>query len=116
MAKQRSYSKRGDIKGHIICICKTPYANSPFEKSNIGTNKQLKKLRTAKKYTSKLYPHSYKVEKGSKLTIGTDINDCSCSLSSGKARTSQHRVNRKDPSYIRTRKLKNINSVNFRFT
>jgi hypothetical protein len=115
MAKRVSYSKRGDTKGHIACNCKTAYASSPFERANIGTNKQLKKSKY-KGDESKLYPHSYKVEKGSKLTIGTMLNECKCSLFSGKARTSQHRTNRKDPSYVRSRTLKNIDGLTVWFT
>ena len=115
MPKKRSYSKRGDVQGHISCRCKTAYANSPFERTNISTTKSLKKNTSKKVYASKMYPHGYKVEKGMRIAIGTNLNACKCTLFSGKARGGQFRPNRKDPSYIRARPLKNINSVNVDF-
>jgi hypothetical protein len=114
MPKKRSYSKRGDVQGHISCRCKTAYAGSPFERTNISSKTPFKKS-TSKVGQSKLYPHKYKVEKGNRLTIGTMLNGCKCTLFSGKARGGSFRPNRKDPSYIRARTLKNINSVNVDF-
>jgi hypothetical protein len=116
MAKRVSYSKRADNKGHISCTCKTAFPQSTFERTNIGSSVLLKKSMSKKAGTRKLYPHQYKVEKGTKLSIGSFLNECSCSLFSGKARGGQFRPNRKDPSSVRARKLKNINSVSVRFT
>jgi hypothetical protein len=115
MPKKRSYSKRGDTQGHISCKCKTAYSGSPFEVTNISTNKSLKKSSSKKVYARTSYPHQYKVEKGSRLSIGTMLNGCKCTLFSGKARGGQFRPNRKDPSYVRARQLKNVNGVNVDF-
>ena len=111
MVKKRSY----DTHGHISCNCKTAFSGSPFERTNIHSSKSLKKNTSKKVYARKMFPHGYKVEKGSRLSIGTNLNACKCKLFSGKARTSTHRTNRKDPSYVRARPLKNIDGINVDF-
>jgi hypothetical protein len=117
MAKRR-YSLRGarkyDTKGFISCKCKTPYAKSSIERTSIGTTKKLLKM-TTKKYGAGVHAHNYKVDKGTTLSIGTYLNECKCSLFSGKARTSGIRPNRKDSSYVRTRTIKGINHVRVEF-
>jgi hypothetical protein len=99
--------------GFISCKCKTPYAKSSGGRSNIVTTTKLTK--TARKNDiSKTYGHAYKVTKGTSMQIGTPRNDCKCSLFSGKDRTRSS--NRKDKSFVRSRKLKAVNSILVSFT
>jgi hypothetical protein len=94
--------------GFISCKCKTPYAKSSMERSNIATSTKLTK--TARKQDiSKTYGHAYKVTKGTRMQIGSTLNDCKCSIFSGKDRTRSS--NRKDKSFVRSRKLKAVNSI-----
>ena len=112
MSKSKSM-KPFDSTGFISCKCKTPNSKSVIERSNFGSNKKLSKI-TSKAF-SKVHANNYKVAKGTELAIGTMLNGCKCTLFSGKARTSRHRVNRKDPSYVRTKYLKGIDHVRVQF-
>ena len=109
MAKRRALEV-----GFISCKCKTPFTKSSYERTSLGSNKKLSKT-SIKKYGGSTHAHNYIVQKGTKLAIGSSLNQCKCTLFSGKARTSQHRTNRKDPSYIRTRKLAGINHLRVDF-
>jgi hypothetical protein len=112
MSKSKNM-KPFDTRGFISCKCKTPSTKSGIERSNFGSNKKLGKL-TSKKF-NQVHVNNYKVDKGTTLSIGTYLNECKCTLFSGKARTSSHRTNRKDPSYVRTKYLKGIDHVRVEF-
>ena len=100
--------KRSDMAGFVSCTCKTPYAKSTFERSNMSSNKKIGKT-SRKQDTSERYPHAYTVTKGTQLHIGTYLNSCKCQLFSGKDRSKPSK--RKDPSYARARKLKGVGRV-----
>ena len=110
MSKKMAY----DDYGFISCKCKTPFTKSSYERTSLGSNKKLSKT-SIKKYGGGTHAHNYIVQKGTKLAIGTSLNQCKCTLFSGKARDSNFRKNRKDPSYIRTRKLAGINHLSVDF-
>tara|TARA_B110000495_G_C23039908_1_gene622981 strand:+ start:5124 stop:5465 length:342 start_codon:yes stop_codon:yes gene_type:complete len=112
MSKSKNM-KAFDSQGFISCKCKTPFSKSSIERSNFGSNKKLSKI-TSKKF-NRVHANNYKVAKGTELAIGTYLNQCKCTLFSGKARTSSHRTNRKDPSYVRTKYLKGIDHVRVQF-
>lgn len=100
--------KRSDMAGFVSCTCKTPYAKSTFERSNMSSNKKIGKT-SRKQDTSERYPHAYTVTKGTQIYVGTHLNTCKCSIFSGKDRTRPSK--RKDPSYVRYRKLKGVERV-----
>tara|TARA_R110002096_G_scaffold402445_5_gene599783 strand:- start:299 stop:640 length:342 start_codon:yes stop_codon:yes gene_type:complete len=112
MSKSKNM-KPFDTQGFISCKCKTPHSKSSIERSNFGSNKKLSKI-TSKTF-SKVHANNYKVDKGTTLSIGSMLNGCKCTLFSGKARTSSHRTNRKNSSYIRTKYLKGIDHVRVQF-
>lgn len=100
--------------GFISCDCKTPYAESSMMRTNIATTNKLIKTTRKRDTGSKRYPHSYKITKGTRMQIGTSLNDCKCSIFSGKDRSRPS--NRKSKSFVRYRNLKGINSILVSFT
>jgi len=110
MSKKMAY----DDYGFISCKCKTPFTKSSYERTSLGSNKKLSKT-SIKKYGGGTHAHNYIVQKGTKLSIGTMLNECKCTVFSGKFRDNTRRKNRKDPSYIRTRKLAGINRLSVDF-
>jgi len=109
MAKRRAYEV-----GFISCKCKTPFTKSSYERTSLGSNKKLSKT-SVKKYGGGTHAHNYIVQKGTKLSIGTMLNECKCTVFSGKFRDNTRRKNRKNPSYIRARKLAGINRLSVDF-